>query len=573
MNSNIRKAFGDTMAKYSIKRKIQNSMFVANIITLVITIGVIIFVTQFAYAPIGFYITKSASFDYLKRYEIAVSDTAMKSQSAHKYMENYSLEDIINNLNTMIRDEESVPLEMAIASIDMENGAIVAKSEDDYKRIMVLAKEVYDDSNRFGVNLSLLKIKANINEYVLNIPNKEQSERILFSNEELNRLSYNEIQIVNATGENIGSVIFELNPYLFQVFIVVIIIFLILLALLSIAIVKAVSFFFADGIVKPIHLINKQLKLMATDDEITGLKTKLDLKKPPVEIKEMMSHSNAIIDRYLAFNHQLELQNEELQMQNDELLTSREIIENQNKQLIQSEKMASIGQIAAAVVHEINTPIGAIKSNAQMMDLAINQVTQLEPSEAIQKKMHLMKNTSSMISEASNRIIEIVRSIKNFSRIDQSEFKDADLHEAIDSVLTLTSNLWKSRIDIQKYYGVVPPVNCYIGLINQVIMNLVVNAIDAIEESGSIIIRTGVENEAAFIEISDTGTGMSPETLAKIFQQGFTTKAMGAGSGLGLALSKDIMEKHQGHIAVESIEGKGSKFTIWIPIKAPDSKY
>ena len=561
------------MAKFSIKRKIQNSMFVANIITLVITIGVIIFVTQFAYAPIGFYITKSASFDYLKRYEIAVSDTAMKSQSANKYMENYSIEDIINNLNKMILDEESVPLEMAIASIDMENGAIVAKSEDDYKRIMVLAKEVYDDSNRFGVNLSLLKIKANINEYVLNIPNKEQSERILFSNEELNRLSYNEILIVNETGETIGSVIFELNPDLFQVFIVVIIIFLILLALLSIAIVKAVSFFFADGIVKPIHLVNNQLKLMAIDDDISCMKTKLDLKKPPVEIKEMMIHSNAIIDRYLGFNHQLELQNEELQMQNDELITTREIIENQNKQLIQSEKMASIGQIAAAVVHEINTPIGAIKSNAQMMDLAINQVTQLEPSEAIQKKLQLMKNTSSMISEASNRIIEIVRSIKNFSRIDQSEFKDADLHEAIDSVLTLTSNLWKSRIDIQKSYGVIPPVNCYIGLINQVIMNLVVNAIDAIEESGSITIRTGVDNEAAFIEISDTGTGMSPETLAKIFQQGFTTKAMGAGSGLGLALSKDIMEKHQGHIAVESIEGKGSKFTIWIPIKAPDSKY
>ena len=101
------------MAKFSIKRKIQNSMFVANIITLVITIGVIIFVTQFAYAPIGFYITKSASFDYLKRYEIAVSDTAMKSQSANKYMENYSIEDIINNLNKMILDEESVPLEMA----------------------------------------------------------------------------------------------------------------------------------------------------------------------------------------------------------------------------------------------------------------------------------------------------------------------------------------------------------------------------------------------------------------------------------------------------------------------------
>ena len=561
------------MAKVSIKRKIQNSMFVANIITLAITIGVIILVTQFAYAPIGFYITKSATFDFLKRYEIAVADTAMRGPSDHKYMENYTLSEIIDDLNTMIREEESVPLEMAIASIEMDNGAIIAKSEDDYKRIMVLAKEVYDDSNKFGVKLSLLKIEANINEHHLSIPHDGKVESFIFANEDVNRLSFNEIQILDESGQSIGSVIFEMNPDLFQLFVLMIIVFLILLSLLSVGIVKLVSYFFADGIVKPMHLVNKQLHRMATNEDISALRTKLDLKKPPLEIKEMIDHSNAIIDRYLSFNHQLELQNDELQMQNDELLTSREIIEDQNKQLIQSEKMASIGQIAAAVVHEINTPIGAIKSNAQMMEMAINQVVGLEPSEAIQKKLVLMKSTSDMIKDASNRIIEIVRSIKNFSRIDQSEFKDADLHEAIDSVLTLTSNLWKSRINIEKAYGFIPPVNCYIGLMNQVIMNLIVNAIDAIEETGTLTITTGVKEDSVFIKIKDTGIGIPSENLKRIFSQGFTTKPMGAGSGLGLALSKDIMTKHQGHIDVESVVGEGSTFTMWIPIKAPDTKF
>lgn len=561
------------MAKVSIKRKIQNSMFVANVITLAITIGVIILVTQFAYAPIGFYITKSATFDFLKRYEIAVADTAMRGPSEHKYMENYSLSEIIDDLNTMIREEESVPLEMAIASIEMDNGAIVAKSEDDYKRIMVLAKEVYDDSNQFGVKLSLLKIGVNINEYHLSIPHRQNMESVIFANEDVNRLSFNEIQILNESGQSIGSVIFELNPDLFQVFVLVIIVFLILLSLLSVGIVKMVSFFFADGIVKPIRLINNQLQSMATNEEISALATKLDLKKPPVEIKEMIDHSNSIIERYLSFNHQLELQNDELQMQNDELLTSREIIENQHKQLIQSEKMASIGQIAAAVVHEINTPIGAIKSNAQMMDMAIQQINKEEQSDVIKKKMILLKSTSDMIIDASDRIIQIVKSIKNFSRIDQSEFKDADLHEAIDSVLTLTSNLWKSRIDVHRSYGNIPPVNCYISLINQVIMNLVVNAIDAIDDSGHIYISTGVKDESVYIEIKDSGSGIAPENLEKIFMQGFTTKPIGSGSGLGLALSKDIMIKHQGHIQVESKISEGSTFTIWIPIKAPDTKF
>lgn len=561
------------MSKISIKRKIQRSMIVANLITLAITMGVIMIVTQLTYAPIGYYMTKSATFEFLKRYEIAVADTAMKSQTNHSFMQNYTLDEVAANLQTMIDEEESIPMDMAIESIEMEDAAIIAKSEDDYKRIMVLTKEVYENSNQFGIDLSLIQIKTTIDDHILTIPSEAKTQTDFAPNEELQKFASNEIIIQDASGNAIGSVLFELNPKLFEMLVVLVVIFLILLALLSIFIVKLVSKLMSNGIVKPIYIMNRQLKQMSDNESIETQQAKLEMKKPPVEIKEMMGYSNRIMERHQAFNHQLELQNEELQMQNDELVRNREIIESQSNQLIQSEKMASIGQIAAAVVHEINTPIGAIKSNAQMLDMAIAQVEKLEPSEPMQKKLTLMKSTSGLIGEASTRIIEIVRSIKNFSRIDQSEFKDADLHEAIDSVLILTTNLWKSRIVVEKDYGSIPPVNCYIGLINQVVMNLVVNAIDAIEDTGNITIKTGTENDSVFISVTDTGTGIAPEILDKIFKQGFTTKPMGAGSGLGLALSKEIMEKHQGHITVDSTLGVGSTFTVWLPIKAPDTSF
>ena len=172
-----------------------------------------------------------------------------------------------------------------------------------------------------------------------------------------------------------------------------------------------------------------------------------------------------------------------------------------------------------------------------------------------------------MIVDASDRVIQIIKSIKNFSRIDQSAFKEADLHEAIDSVLILTSNLWKSRISIIKRYGEIPLIHCYIGLINQVIMNLLVNAIDAIEGTGTIEIETGKANDHVFLRVTDNGVGMSDEINKRIFEQGFTTKPIGKGSGLGLALTKDIVDKHNGHIDVTSEVGKGSCFTVYLPIE------
>ncbi len=543
-------------------------MFLANVLTLLIVTLVIYAGIQISFLPISYYITESVAGDFMKKYESAGSGSVIKKESFSGYMKDLSVDQVIANLNNPIKKEQKLPSEM-IADMEQEIVLkIVALSESDYKHIFVISKDVYDSSNRFEIEFKLIQMDVVIDNWAMYIPDERNSESSSVAN--MAHTMSKEIQIINEEGTQIGSVTIRMNPDLIM-FIYVLTFFLwILLSVLSIFIVKLVSRVMTKGIMRPINQINTQLKLMATNEIDQVSEFKLQLKKPPIEVAEMIDHSNAIIGNFKKFSDLLENQNEELHMQNDELIHNRIIIENQQNQLIQSEKMASVGQISAAVVHEINTPIGAIKSNAQIMDMLISQLATEQDQEKIKKKVGMMKPTNDMIVDASDRVIQIVKSIKNFSRIDQSAFKEADLHEAIDSVLLLTSNMWKSRITIVKSYGSLPPVNCYIGLINQVIMNLVVNAIDSIETAGKIHITTGIRDNAAFIAIKDTGSGIDSENLDKIFEQGFTTKAIGKGSGLGLAISQNIMEKHAGQILVESIPNVGSTFTIMLPIKAPD---
>ena len=554
--------------KRSIKRKIQNSMFLANVLTLLIVTLVIYAGIQMSFMPISFYITESVAGDFMKKYDYTGSGSVIKKDNFSGYMEDLSVNQVIANLNNLIKKEQKLPSEM-IADMEKEiDLKIVALNESDYKHIFVISKDVYESSNRFEIQFKLIQMDVLIDEWALYIPAERNPESSSVAN--MAHTSSKVIQIINEEGTQIGAVTIRMNPDLILVIYVMTFIMWILLSVFSILIVKLVSKVMTKGIMRPINQINTQLKLMATNEIDQVNEFKLQLKKPPIEVAEMIDHSNAIIGNFKKFSDLLENQNEELQMQNDELNHSRFVIENQQNQLIQSEKMASVGQISAAVVHEINTPIGAIKSNAQILDLLIAQLSTEQDQEKIRKKVGMMKPTNDMIVDASDRVIQIVKSIKNFSRIDQSAFKEADLHEAIDSVLLLTSNMWKSRITIVKAYGSLPPVNCYIGLINQVIMNLVVNAIDAIETAGEILITTGIRETSAYIAIKDTGSGIDPDNMEKIFEQGFTTKAIGKGSGLGLAISLNIMEKHAGQILVESVPGSGSTFTILIPIKAPD---
>jgi len=554
--------------KRSIKRKIQNSMFLANIITLLITFAIILIAIYLSIAPISYYITKSVSVDIIKKYEKAAIESVEVKSNQQLFMEDISVEQVLANLNEMILKDESLPIEMQIENTANIESRIIANDDTDYKKILVLTKEVFDASNKFSIELNMIQVDVTIGDRSLMIP-IERNDVEGFGSKQL-KTADTIIEIVNDEGANIGEIIIRMEPTIVLLIEFITIFMLVLLSLVSILIVKLVSKILTKGIMRPINQVNNQLKLMASNDIETLSSFQLALKKPPNEIAMMINHSNQIIGNFKHFSEMLENQNEELHMQNDELIHNRLIIETQQNQLIQSEKLASIGQISAAVVHEINTPIGAIKSSAQMMDMMIDRLTSETDIVKIQKNSERIKSTNKMVIDASDRVIQIVKSIKNFSRIDQSAFKEADLHEAIESVILLTSNIWKSRITITRNYGEIPMVNCYIGLINQVIMNLVVNAIDAIESSGEIIIKTGSSEEEVYITVADSGVGISDENISQVFIQGFTTKPIGKGSGLGLALSKDIMDKHSGRIEVKSVLNKGSEFTIFIPLKAPD---
>lgn len=239
-------------------------------------------------------------------------------------------------------------------------------------------------------------------------------------------------------------------------------------------------------------------------------------------------------------------------------------------QLVQHEKMASLGMLVAGVAHEINNPIGAINCNVSLYDTLISRLKMTEsviedPSaSSLVEKLEDANKTNLIACE---RILGIVKSLKNFARLDESEFKEADIHVGIDSTLILLANKLKSRIEVVKDYGDIPPILCYPNQLNQVFMNLIVNAADAIPDAGTIWISTSANNNYVTIRIKDSGGGMTSEVTKKIFDPGFTTKGVGVGTGLGLSIVYKIIEKHGGEISVKSEAGRGTEFTIKLPIK------
>ena len=226
-------------------------------------------------------------------------------------------------------------------------------------------------------------------------------------------------------------------------------------------------------------------------------------------------------------------------------------------QLINSEKMASLGQLVAGVAHEINTPVASIKSNNGLLAKLIPQIKDTEISDIMQEINHID-------SEAIQRISNIVVSLKKFVRLDEAELQEADINKELDLTLELIRHETKNRIEIVKNYGNLPLINCYPNMLNQVFTNILVNACQAIEGKGTITISTNFEGETLTVSIKDTGKGIPKDEIDKIFTVGYTTKGVGIGTGLGLAISAKIIEKHNGKIIVNSEVGKGSEFVITI---------
>lgn len=247
--------------------------------------------------------------------------------------------------------------------------------------------------------------------------------------------------------------------------------------------------------------------------------------------------------------------------------------------LAQSEKMASLGNLLAGVAHEINTPVGSINSNSDLMSRALEKLRTIlldspePPGEGsrgeLARILDALENVSRVNETACQRIVAIVRSLKSFARLEEPECRRADIHEEIEACLTLVQHELKHRIEIVRDYGELPSVECFPNHLNQVFLNLLVNASQAIEGEGTIRIETRRDGERIHIAFQDSGCGIPPENIGKVFEPGFTTKAAGHGTGLGLAISYKIIQAHHGTMAVSSEIGKGTTFTISLPIKAP----
>lgn len=295
-----------------------------------------------------------------------------------------------------------------------------------------------------------------------------------------------------------------------------------------------------------------------------------------VTIRELYSRLGLALASTRSLAKQLEATNQQLKAS--------------QSQILHQEKMASIGQLAAGVAHEINNPMGFVTSNLNSLGRhqeklcsyqkrledwlkQLGDVEILAQMRAERKRLkieYLQQDISDLLVESTDgveRVRQIVQNLKSFSRVDQTEYCASDIHECLESTLAIAWNEIKYKATVEKDFGQLPPVPCYPQQLNQVFLNILVNAAQAIEEKGAIRIRTWQQGDWAKIAISDNGAGIPEAIRHRIFEPFFTTKAVGKGTGLGMSISYEIIKKHQGDIKIESSAGQGTTFTIELPLQ------
>ncbi|MEO4048431.1 ATP-binding protein [Pseudomonas sp. CAU 1711] len=284
--------------------------------------------------------------------------------------------------------------------------------------------------------------------------------------------------------------------------------------------------------------------------------------------------------------------NELLQAEKEQQARLIRKLEEAQAQLLQSEKMAAIGQLAAGVAHEINNPVGYVNSNIGSLESYVKELFDL--IEAYNRDLPLLQDAAfrarieqanreqdyeflrgdvfNLIRESREglaRVKRIVQDLRDFSHVDSTDWQMVDLHRGLDSTLNVVWNEVKFKAEVIKQYGQLPDVECIGSQLNQVFMNLIVNAAHAIESSGTIWLETGTRDEWVFVRVRDNGCGIASENLKRLFEPFFTTKPVGSGTGLGLSVSYNIVSKHHGRIEVESEPGQGTAFTVWLPVRQP----
>ena len=256
---------------------------------------------------------------------------------------------------------------------------------------------------------------------------------------------------------------------------------------------------------------------------------------------------------------------EALSRMNREILEMNQRLETAQQQLLQGEKMASMGRLAAGVAHEINNPIGYVYSNLGTLRKYLTDVfAHRADLDALQEDIEAILSES---LQGVERVSRIVRDLNDFSRVDDARWEWADLHDGLDSALNIVSNAIKYKCEVVKQYGTLPKVQCLPARLNQVFVNMLMNAAQSIDGGGYITLQTRAWEEEVSISISDNGKGIPPEDLERIFEPFFTTKPPGEGTGLGLSLSYAIVRRHGGRIEVQSAPGRGTTFTLHLPVR------
>ena len=337
--------------------------------------------------------------------------------------------------------------------------------------------------------------------------------------------------------------------------------------------------FASYSIVNPIKIL-----VEATSQLKTG-KFKTISKKATHELGVLTDSFNEMAQSITHMKKELENKVNQLEVINKELKTTQ-------ARLVHSAKMVSLGKLVAGVAHELNNPIAAIYSNMQHLEEYIKDIhslmkeydeksKKLPPEEAKKMKQLWREKDIDFVLEDAQKIIDsaidgaertkkIVLGLRNFSRLDEAEKKTVDIHEGIESTLQLLHNEIKNRITVHKNYGELFPLTCYPSELNQVFMNLLSNASQAISNKGDITITTKQDGDNIIIDIQDTGCGIDEKYMDNIFDPFFTTKEVGKGTGLGLSISYNIVKKHKGDITVKSEKGKGTTFTITLPLSRKD---
>jgi signal transduction histidine kinase len=287
---------------------------------------------------------------------------------------------------------------------------------------------------------------------------------------------------------------------------------------------------------------------------------------------------------------ELALANSTLQAERVELVATLRRLEETQGQLLQAEKMAAIGQLAAGVAHEINNPIGFVTSNLGSLTNYLTQLFELVACyekvgvalPAAQQKFvkeararcevdYLREDAPQLLAETRDglaRVKRIVDNLREYSHVGEAQWAPADLNQVLESALNVVRNELRYKAELVKELTPLPPLRCIVAQLSQVLVNLLVNAAQSIQDKGTITLRTRFSGGSISVEIGDTGCGMTEETRKRIFEPFFTTKPVGKGTGLGLSISWEIIKRHHGDIEVTSAPGKGTTFRITLPVEA-----